>query len=126
MPTCTGSTPSATAAMGVSNEVIIYATKDGNDRKVFAAKEWIAPMCSHVPNRGVQMVKYCGWCSNVLRGKRDHDFQSSRRRKSLSARIEYAIHPSDRASDRNPSFKVLYQTGVQLNIQKAGVATETL
>jgi hypothetical protein len=75
MPTCTGSTPSATAAMGVSNGVIIYAAKDGNDRKVFAAKEWIAPMCSHVPNRGVQMVKYCGWCSNVLGGKRDRDFQ---------------------------------------------------
>jgi hypothetical protein len=55
--------------MGVSNGVIIYAAKDGNDRKVFAAKEWIAPMCSHVPNHGVQMVKYCGWCSNVLRGK---------------------------------------------------------
>ncbi len=27
-------------------------------------------MCSHVPNRGEQMVPYYGWYSNVTRGKR--------------------------------------------------------
>ena len=27
-------------------------------------------MCSHVPNRGEQMVRYYGWYSNVTRGKR--------------------------------------------------------
>ena len=27
-------------------------------------------MCSHVPNRGEQMVRYYGHYSNVLRGKR--------------------------------------------------------
>ena len=34
-------------------------------------------MCSHVPNRGEQMVRYYGWYSNVTRGKRlkraEHD-----------------------------------------------------
>jgi hypothetical protein len=36
---------------------VIYSTKDGSDRKVFDAPEWLAAMCSHVPNRGEQMVQ---------------------------------------------------------------------
>jgi hypothetical protein len=32
--------------------------------------EWIAAMCSHVPNKGEQMVRYYGFYSNVSRGKR--------------------------------------------------------
>ena len=48
---------------------VIYAAKDGNDRKVFEAGEWLTAMCSHVPNRGEQMVRYYCWYSNVLRGK---------------------------------------------------------
>jgi hypothetical protein len=49
---------------------VIYSAKDGKDRKVFDAPEWLAAMCSHVPNRGEQMVRYYGWYSNVSRGKR--------------------------------------------------------
>ena len=49
---------------------VVYTDKDGNDRKVFAAEEWLASMCSHVTNWGEQMVRYYGWYSNVLRGKR--------------------------------------------------------
>jgi hypothetical protein len=49
---------------------VTYAAKGGNNRKVFDAQEWLAAMCSHVPNRGEQMVRYYGWYSNVLRGKR--------------------------------------------------------
>ena len=49
---------------------VIYSAKGGNDRKVFDAPEWLAAMCSHVPNRGEQMVRYYGWYSNVTRGKR--------------------------------------------------------
>jgi hypothetical protein len=49
---------------------VIYTAKDGNDRKVFAAEEWLVAMWSHVPNWGEQMVRYYGWYSNVLRGKR--------------------------------------------------------
>jgi hypothetical protein len=36
---------------------VIYSGKDGKDRKVFDAPEWLAAMCSHVPNRGEQMVQ---------------------------------------------------------------------
>ena len=32
--------------------------------------EWLAAMCSHIPNRGEQMVRYYGYYSNVSRGKR--------------------------------------------------------
>ena len=49
---------------------VIYSAKGGKDRKVFDAPEWLAAMCSHVPNRGEQMVRYYGYYSNVSRGKR--------------------------------------------------------
>jgi len=32
--------------------------------------DWLAAMCSHIPNRGEQMVRYYGYYSNVSRGKR--------------------------------------------------------
>ncbi|MEN6321001.1 MAG: hypothetical protein ABFD82_19875 [Syntrophaceae bacterium] len=34
------------------------------------AMEWLANLCSHIPNRGEQMVRYYGYYSNVSRGKR--------------------------------------------------------
>ena len=37
---------------------------------MFDALEWLAAMCSHVPNKGKQMVRYYGYYSNVSRGKR--------------------------------------------------------
>ncbi len=49
---------------------VIYQSKDGKKEKVFDALEWLAAMCSHVPNKGKQMVKYYGHYSNVSRGKR--------------------------------------------------------
>jgi len=49
---------------------VIYTSKDGNKEKVFDAIEWLAAMCSHVPNKGEQMVRYYGYYSNVSRGKR--------------------------------------------------------
>ncbi len=42
----------------------------GSGKKDFDALEWIAAMCSHVPNKGEQMVRYYGYYSNVSRGKR--------------------------------------------------------
>ncbi len=49
---------------------VIYQSKDGKEEKVFDALEWLAAMCSHVPNKGEQMVRYYGYYSNVSRGKR--------------------------------------------------------
>jgi hypothetical protein len=38
-----------------------YRSKGGAKVKVFHALEWIAAMCSHVPNKGRQMVRYYGF-----------------------------------------------------------------
>ena len=54
---------------------VIYQSKDGKDEKVFDPLEWIAAMCSHVPNKGEQMVRYYGFYSNVARGKRKKNEQ---------------------------------------------------
>jgi len=49
---------------------VVYRAKDGSGEKVFDALEWLAAMCSHIPDRGEQMVRYYGYYSNVCRGKR--------------------------------------------------------
>ena len=49
---------------------VLYRSKDGNKEKTFDALEWLAAMCSHVPNKGEQMVRYYGYYSNVCRGQR--------------------------------------------------------
>jgi len=52
---------------------VIYSAKDGKTTKSFPAMEWLAAMCSHIPNRGEQMVRYYGYYSNVSRGKRQKE-----------------------------------------------------
>jgi hypothetical protein len=54
---------------------VSYQSKDGKDEKVFDALEWLAAMCSHVPNRGEQMVRYYGYYSNVSLDKRQKEDQ---------------------------------------------------
>ena len=49
---------------------VVYRSKDGKEERIFDALEWLAAMCSHVPNKGQQMVRYFGFYSNVVRGKR--------------------------------------------------------
>lgn len=57
---------------------VIYRSKDGKEERVFDALEWLAAMCSHVPNKGEQMVRYYGYYSNVSRGKRKREDQDDR------------------------------------------------
>ena len=47
---------------------VVYRSKDGKEERIFDALEWLAAMCSHVPNKGQQMVRYFGFYSNVARG----------------------------------------------------------
>jgi hypothetical protein len=35
-----------------------YKSKGGSQMKVFDVLEWLAAMCSHVPNKGEQMARY--------------------------------------------------------------------
>ena len=48
---------------------VIYQSKDGKDQRTFEPLEWLAAMCSHIPNRGEQMVRYYGYYSNVCHGR---------------------------------------------------------
>jgi hypothetical protein len=57
---------------------VVYRSKDDNKEKVFDALEWLAAMCSHVPNKGEQMVRYYKYYSNVSRGKRKQANQDER------------------------------------------------
>ena len=36
---------------------VIYKAKKGREKKTFAALEWLAAMCSHVPNRRELMFR---------------------------------------------------------------------
>ena len=46
-----------------------YKSKGGKETRVFDALKWLAAMCSYVPNKGEQIVRYYGYYSNVSRGK---------------------------------------------------------
>jgi hypothetical protein len=52
-----------------------YTSKNGKSEKTFDELEWLAAMCSHVPNKGEQMVRYYGFYSNVSRGRREKSGQ---------------------------------------------------
>jgi hypothetical protein len=47
---------------------VVYTAKDRKTNKVFPAMEWLAAMCTHIPNRGEQMVRYYGYYSPAFRG----------------------------------------------------------
>jgi hypothetical protein len=36
---------------------VVYRSKDGAEQKVFNALEWLPTICSHVPDKGEQMVR---------------------------------------------------------------------
>jgi hypothetical protein len=87
---------------------ISYQSKDGKEEQVFDALEWLAAMCSHVPNKGEQMVRYYGLYSNVSRGKQkkqdeggmipsilEPDGSSKEHRKNWARSIQkiYAVDP---------------------------------
>ena len=52
------------------NSRVIYKSKDGRDSRDFDAVDFIASLCSHIPNMGEQTVRYFGYYSNVCRGRR--------------------------------------------------------
>jgi hypothetical protein len=54
----------------VNESKVIYKSKNGNDTKEFDAVDFIASICSHIPNKNEQMVRYTGYYSNVCRGRR--------------------------------------------------------
>jgi hypothetical protein len=41
----------------VEEAQVLYRSKHGEEKKIFDAMEWLAAMCSHVPDKGEQMVR---------------------------------------------------------------------
>ena len=54
----------------VKEAQVVYRSKHGEEEKILDAMGWLAAMCSHVPDKGEQMVRYYGHYSTVSRGKR--------------------------------------------------------
>ncbi len=44
---------------------VVYTSKDSKTTKVFPALEWLAAMCSYIPNRGEQMVRCYGFRNTI-------------------------------------------------------------
>jgi len=49
---------------------IIYQSKDEISTKTFEALDRLAQLVTHIPNKGEQMARYCGFYSNKSRGLR--------------------------------------------------------
>ena len=49
--------PSFSSTPNRLSQASIYRSKGGKKENVFDALEWVAAMCSHVPNKGEQMVR---------------------------------------------------------------------
>jgi hypothetical protein len=87
--------------LSIGNSPIIYQSKDGKAEKVFDALEWLAAMCSHVPNKGEQMVRYYGHYSNVARGKRKMQDEDEL--------IPSILEPDDSSKERRKNWARLIQ-----------------
>jgi hypothetical protein len=35
---------------------VVYASNDGKSNRIFPVMEWLTNLCSHIPNRGEQIV----------------------------------------------------------------------
>ena len=49
---------------------VVYSSKDGKNREIFNAVDWLARLVTHIPNKYEQTVRYYGWYSNKSRGMR--------------------------------------------------------
>lgn len=49
---------------------VIYRSKDGKSTEIIPALEFLARLITHIPNKGEQLVRYCGYYSNKSRGIR--------------------------------------------------------
>lgn len=80
---------------------VVYQSKDGKHQKLFDALEWLVAMCSHVSNKGEQMVRYYGYYSNVCRGRR--------KKKNQDGLIPFILEPDDNSKAHRKSWARLIQ-----------------
>ena len=82
---------------------VIYKSKNGNDTKEFAILDFIASVCSHIPNKNEQMVRYNGYYSNVCRG---------RRKKQGTAESDFVIEDDKYTKGANKSWSRLIKKNI--------------
>ena len=80
---------------------VIYQSKDGKEERAFDTLEWLAAMCSHIPNKGEQMVRYYGYYSNVSRGRRQKE--------DRDGFIPYIIEPEEDSNEYRKNWARLIQ-----------------
>ncbi len=83
---------------------VFYQSKDGKKERAFDTLEWLVPLlagCSHIPNKGEQMVRYYGYYSNVSRGRRQKEDQDGF--------LPYIIEPEEDSKEYRKSWARLIQ-----------------
>ena len=86
---------------------VLYRSKDGKKENIFDALEWLAAMCSHVPNKGEQMVRYYGYYSSVSRGKR--------KRQNEDESIPYILESEQSSKESRKNWARLIQKIYEVN-----------
>jgi len=79
---------------------VTYRSKYNKEEKEFSSLEWMAALCSHIPDQGEQMLRYYGFYSNVTRG---------RLKKEESGLDCYIILEGEHAKHSNKSLSKAYQ-----------------
>jgi hypothetical protein len=80
---------------------VLFWSKDGKKENMFDALEWLAAMCSHVPNKGEQMVRYYGYYSNVSRG--------NQKKQNQNERIPCILESDESSKERRKNWARLFQ-----------------
>lgn len=89
----------------VEESKVIYKSKNGSDTKEFDVLDFIASLCSHIPNMGEQMVRYNGYYSNVRRG---------RRKKESITESDFVIEDNGYTKSANKSWSRLIRKYMKL------------
>ncbi len=76
-----------------------YRSIDEKDTKIFDALEWLAAMCSHVPNKGEQMARYYGFYSPAMAGLRVEN--EKRQTPTIKSPAFLNLSRASRSNDRN-------------------------
>ncbi len=91
---------------------VIYRSKMNPGKKrnfeIFDVPEFLAFLSCHIPNKGDQMVRYYGFYSNVMRGKRKK-LKGERDKKVVSFEYEPLASSGEYRKRRSQPIKKVYE-----------------
>ena len=88
-----------------SISVIIYQSKDETSTKTFEALDRLVQLVTHIPNKGEQMARYCGFYSNKSRGLRKKAGTDD----DVPALIQSAVSPKEFRKNRGHLIREIYR-----------------